>query len=876
MIWQILLFWLASSLPAAAAWPLVWRGLGSLPDRGFGMTRTAGILFSAYLYWIACTVGLIPNSIGGILGVVLILGILSAFILKKDGKEFFKWIRQKSRLLLIEEGLFLAAFIFWAFVRANNPDLVATEKPMELAFLNSILISPGFPPRDPWLSGYAISYYYFGYIMIAMLTRISGLSSGITFNLGNALWFAMTFTGSYSILYNLLLYKKENARRLLSLFAPAAVLISGNLEGVLEVLHRRMVLWKTLPDGTMTSSFWTWLGIKQLVDPPTGTSGWLPDRYLWWWRASRVVNDINLAGGEVEVIDEFPFFSFILADNHPHVLALPFALLAVAFALHIFYRGRKTLQNEKNISLFGSKQERFAGIGFLILTIISLLVTMASGQTGNAALIHFIRIWLAGAILAAVVIFMVLFLRAEIPRALSTGETLFACVIFGGLAFLNTWDLPIYLTLVMGILFYIERKSKISQRIKSAVFTGTAILIGAVLLYSPWIAGFQSQLGGILPNLIYPTRFIHFLVMFGIFIIPVILWTAREYTITWRRGDWKLVLAIGIGLPLLLWGISLGLSGIIRLALQENPQQVQELLTGMGAANLEALIQAVIDRRTAAGWTSLFLGFLFGVMILLYARAVQKQTESTEEKRVRSFILILIGIGALLVLGVEFLYLRDLFLTRMNTVFKFYYATWVLWGIAASWIIASAFQKSGRFNLLLRIAGVFLLCCGLVYSTLAVWTKTTGFEPPAGRTLDGTAYLAQSSSDYEAIGWMKENLSPGTVVEAVGGSYTQYGRISAHTGFPTVLGWPFHEYQWRGTLDYHGSRETDIQNLYQTRTWEEAKLIIRQYDIRYVYVGQLERQKYQSLNESKFVLNLKLIYNDDAVSIYEVPVMEVP
>jgi uncharacterized membrane protein len=80
-------------------------------------------------------------------------------------------VREKARLVAATEALFLVAFFIWAVIRATMPDASGTEKPMELAFIHSILRSPTFPPQDPWLSGYAISYYYFGYVMVALLAR---------------------------------------------------------------------------------------------------------------------------------------------------------------------------------------------------------------------------------------------------------------------------------------------------------------------------------------------------------------------------------------------------------------------------------------------------------------------------------------------------------------------------------------------------------------------------------------------------------------------------------------------------------------------------------------------------------------------------------
>jgi len=112
---------------------------------------------------------------------------------------------------------------------------------MELMFINSILRSPGFPPHDGWLSGYAISYYYFGYVMTAMLAQLSGVTGSIAHNLMTALIFALAAIGSYGILYNLLARRNQEPKEAAgaALLAPLFMLVVSNLEGFLEVLHRR-------------------------------------------------------------------------------------------------------------------------------------------------------------------------------------------------------------------------------------------------------------------------------------------------------------------------------------------------------------------------------------------------------------------------------------------------------------------------------------------------------------------------------------------------------------------------------------------------------------------------------------------------------------
>ena len=166
--------------------------------------------------------------------------------------------------------MFFIGFGVWSLVRSSNPEIQHTEKPMELAFLNSILKSGSFPPGDPWLSGHAISYYYFGYVMLALLTRLTGVLPGVAFNLGNALWFGLVAAGSYGLLFNLLSARGRGSPYLSSLFGPAFVLITGNLEGFLDVLHARHLLWSVSADGTVSSGFWRWLDLGG--SPTTGVS----------------------------------------------------------------------------------------------------------------------------------------------------------------------------------------------------------------------------------------------------------------------------------------------------------------------------------------------------------------------------------------------------------------------------------------------------------------------------------------------------------------------------------------------------------------------------------------------------------------------------
>ncbi len=236
MIFINLLSWyLIIGLVGWLVFPLSFKILSFLPDRGLALSRPLGLLLWGYLYWLLVSLHVLQNDAGGgLFGLLLVAG-LSIFLLRKSGlHEITHWLKERARLVFATEGIFLFAFAAWVVIRAAMPDAAGTEKPMELAFINAIMRSPTFPPSDPWLSGYAISYYYFGYVLVALLAKLTALPGAVAFNLGLASWFALTALAAYGLLYNLLALRAKPAQKV-SLFsgllAPFFILVAGNLDG---------------------------------------------------------------------------------------------------------------------------------------------------------------------------------------------------------------------------------------------------------------------------------------------------------------------------------------------------------------------------------------------------------------------------------------------------------------------------------------------------------------------------------------------------------------------------------------------------------------------------------------------------------------------
>jgi YYY domain-containing protein len=876
---SFVLWYLLTSLLGWLAFPLAYRLLPALPERGYAVSRALGLLLWGFMFWLLAWLGLLGNNAGGLLLALALLAGLSWLAARKNTwQEIVAWLRREGALVLTIEALFLIAFAVWAVVRAANPEAVGTEKPMELAFINAILASPTFPPQDPWLAGYSISYYYFGYVLTAMLAKFTATSGGVAFNLMLALVFALSATGAYSVVYNLLaLYRQkpgeapepiaeepslspspasERRKPIASaLLGPLFILLVSNLEGFLHSLHLRGLGWTLDPQNGFTSAFWRWLDIKDLNMPPDGRFTWIPDRFWWWWRASRVLQDYDLAGNPKEIINEFPFFSHLLGDLHPHVLAVPFAFLAISLALNL----------------------------------------AAGGAAGQFSL--WPHAWKLPKRLA--------FLHFHLhPLSFAL-----AIVVLGATAFMNIWDFPFYVALFAAA--YAWQRSASEQRPLKQVlpdFFSLAIALGicGILAYLPFYISFSSQAGGILPNLIYPTRGAHLWVMFAPLLAPILAYLLYSL----RKPGSKASLVNGFMLAawalVLLWAGALFLGFAISII----PQLGEFYMGVLGTNNIESLFQAALQRRLVSngGWITMLITLTLTLAALLRQQPSDPSSNadtalSTPEDELpadnaqqfpgivepapasasHAFALLLILLGALLVIGPEFFYLRDQFGWRMNTIFKFYYQAWLVWGLAAAFVSAILLQRLRRLSgAIFQVAWIALLVMSLVYPVFSLWNKTNGFRPTQW-TLDSSAYLQlQNPDEFAAIEWLRR-APAGYLAEAVpdsGGSYTQFARFSTHTGKPAVLGWYGHESQWRGGGELLGPRQSDLQRLYCTRDWQETLEILERYQVRYVIVGGLERSVYRAgtancssgLQENKFSSRLAAVYKIGQLTIYENPI----
>ncbi len=285
---------LTIELLGLAATPLAALLFGALPDRGYGLSKPLGMLLVAVAnWWLGSTIGaanfpwllwLLCIALTGVSTWLLMRGLVQLPV--RD----LGW----RRTVAAEEALFLLAFVGWAFVRALKPEIFTSEKPMDFMLLQTSGSTHSFPPPDLWYQGARVNYYYLGYAIFGMLGRMAGVDVRFGFDLYNVAIFALSCTAACALGAAL-------TRRLLGgLGGTFFLMLAGDLQAVGQ-------FWSQIQGG----------GLRL-----TG---------LDLWCSTRVIDGGCLGQ---HTITEFPAFSLLFADLHPHVMAIPFVLLVIGCAVH--------------------------------------------------------------------------------------------------------------------------------------------------------------------------------------------------------------------------------------------------------------------------------------------------------------------------------------------------------------------------------------------------------------------------------------------------------------------------------------------------------------------------------------------------------------
>ncbi|CAG0973141.1 hypothetical protein ANAEL_01292 [Anaerolineales bacterium] len=818
IVWYLFIF-----LLGLAIFPLVFLVFTWLPDRGYPLMRMAALITVTWLAWMLGSFKILTFSQLTIWFCIGLVVLLSAAVAYRQREALVAYFSSQWKHILWTEALFLALFLISLRIRLGNPDLwhpwLGGEKPMDFTFFNAVLRAVYFPPEHPWFAGHYINYYYYGYIMGAIPTKLLGILPVIAYNLIVPSWFAMTGIGVFSVAFNLVAGLRKNSEEETAALEERPAFFSRNgfsknlpyFAGVVALiavlflgnLYQVVILWRYLPEASTTganpeASFveHARLVISGAVRVMTGEVPALPgNNGRWYFEASRPI----LNQGPDTPIEEFPYFTFLYADLHAHMLVMPI-------------------------------------YGLVFGWILNLLLWPASRLK-----------WLE-----------------RIPGLIA------AALIFGIFRASHTWDFPTFVGLgALAIIWNVwhSKTDSIKQAIQTFVVYELIFVGLAVLSYRVFGDWFKTEYVSLELWKGRRTPLVDYLWVFGLPFFVMITMLIRDLPPIVKTGWKKLISTIRQRIKDIsnkLSSLRLYWAFLLRLGL---------LIVLIIAVALCVLIILSIPIL----WVSDYQVVAFGLPLLIgIASLVFAKREMPLLQRV---MWILFGSGLFLTLFVDVFVLKG-DAGRSNTVFRFYNQAWFMFGWALSLALIEALTEMRGWSFPAKFAWSFvlgiLLLCAASYPLIATGKKMTDRWPDIQNPphiLDGSAFMLGDAvtlnpaiyndenrpinlgDDYLAIQFMQDQVKGSPVfVEGHTQEYRWGSRFAIYTGLPSVVGWSWHVRQHNSLLDgaIVDRLIDEVNNFYNTTDVDVAEQFLKKHQVKYIVVGDLERTYYDANGIDKF------------------------
>ncbi len=802
----IAVWWLAVQVIGVLTFPITFTLLKHLAGGGWLLSKSLGLLLVSYGVWLLASFGLPANRLAFIWLMMALLAAVSFAVGRRNWAAIKSALWEKRAFIAVGEGVFAGVFLLFVAYRLANPDLWQPwnggEKMLEIGFLNAIVKSATMPPYDPFFAGTAINYYYYGLFIMGVLVKLTGIIPTTAFNLAVPLVAAFTAVNVFALGGSLAIqnekFKMQNWRAIgVGLLAVLVVVFFSNLDGMGQFL-------RNLADASGSDFKSAIPGLETLVRAVTGfgkAMAGTPIREYNYWDVSRVIP---------ATINEFPYWSFLFADLHPHMIGIPFTIL---FLGTLFSQFRMT-SDELRIS----------------------------------------------------------------PVIRHSSFVIWVAFILGALAIINTWDLPTYLGLAVAAfgLTRIRAGRGWGRTAGEMALFGAAVLAGVMILYRPFFANYRAlDVGlGVVKDKIPLDQFFK---LWGFFGLVIFTWLWLEL----RQPHTRLTPLRFISLGLRRWNVLPHLQEMVRARVTPSPT-VKNVLTALWLALGTAAVLALFRFDSIA----VILPALAATTLLLFRR---------ETSAGQAFIELLMFTGLLLLLGVQFVFLRDFLgggdYYRMNTYFKFFIQVWTLFGIAAAVALPVLWRRSAGWHWGWRLAWRGTVA-SMVFSSLVFFVLGTrvrlnnrfpGAQPPRN-TLDGMAYMTvgqfswdnstfRLAYDYDALKWMQENIHGTPIIaEAKIGYYREWGmRVAAYTGLPSALG-GLHQSEQHFPREL-GRRDGLVNQFWMTTDPGRTLDLMDELGIEYVYFGQIEWTLYGAQSQARFETlvqsgELEVVYRNERTVIY--------
>lgn len=801
-------WWLVLFVIGVFFLPLTRRFFSLFTDKGYAFSKILGVIIISYIVYI---LGLLKITTFTSLNIYVVFIICSTAILFFTRQEIKSLFTKKTiALFIFEEIIFFLMLFAWSYVRGNNPEIYGLEKYMDFGFVNTILRSTYFPPVDMWHPPDSINYYYFGHFITAVLTKASNIPSFITYNLMIATLFALTFVESFSLGLNLISKKSTHLRRriLSGLLIACLITLSGNLH-ILYTFFKpyendRPVPFWSLELSVINPCFQKTSyekiienGKKQTINCSTEEQSkkyTYPNSY-WYPNATRFIHN---------TIHEFPIYSWVVADLHGHVADIPIVLLTIAtlFSLLLNRNHNHEKMSVRNAFISGTEKIIFLLIGFLL------------------AVMYMTNAW-DGLTYLLLTFLVLLYLQWD--------------YVFKNLS-PHTTNNPILQIIPIkkkrNILHSFLLKNPLVDLVIGLFVYLFIILATFFLLSLPFSLNFDSSkiVGGI-----------------GVVGAPSVLLEKNIVNIDGNKYGYD------------------NRNQLLKLFIPDHCKSLMtnddlnKVTTSYSTRKIGPFLFEPDHCLRSPWWQLLILYGFFYFFVTVFLLIDKRKIDFNASF---PFIKILIVLSTILIIIPEFFYMKDIYPDhyRANTMFKLVFQAFIMLSIISGFTIIKTISKTYFKALSLKYKPLYLIYSLLtvviialvfIYPYFAITSYYNKLTKYIG--LDGIQYLKNKApDDYETIKWLNTNIKDQLVVlEAQGDSYTDYQRISANTGLPTVLGWYVHEWLWRG-VDVPKPRADDVRQIYESNDLNDVKHLIKKYKISYVIIGALEREKYPMLDESKF------------------------
>lgn len=917
-----LLWWAAIFVLGLIAFPFVFYLFPGLRDRGYVVSRISGMLIVAWMAWFVASLGLLRWNSTSVWLITVLFVFLSGWVAFQLRNQLAAWLYQNRALIVLLEVGLAFLFLVFLFIRLGNPDLwhpaYGGEKPMDMAYFNAVLNTSRFPPYDPWFAGETINYYYFGFVLASIPVMLLGIPATLAYNLIIPTLYALTGGGAFAAVFNLLAASKEDSPEptdlgseasitrvlqrwphlefqeirsaLIVTFRPLAYVagipvLAGTAATFLTVVLGNLDQLRTLTWGLAElgagQSLWSVQFMPKWSDTIAGLGLAWKGQPLpmgigeWYWNATRLFPvPIGETGQPLEVgpITEFPLFTFLYADLHAHMMAMPLVLLALVVTIGML-RNAQGAQADPGITKRTGHSTYWIGVGFLGSMIVGaliatntwdapvywlvictvLILTACYARRDPIARNAAYAATASGGLVSAVIYYTLIAQKDLFDTSSSIGQLLTA-LLAGGLVFgVVASSTILFLRARVDDRRVLPPATYHWATLGIGVFRSIALTLLAFLFYSPYLANYRAGYTGFLPWLGSRTPVWAFVVLLGLFLFLIVSWLTTE-TLSWLK-DYRQ---------------SGNMPSLRRLLVP-----VLIMITATGG--LLYIAGRIVPIAVLSAPLALWAGLLF----LRPYQSIEKQ-----------LVLILLLVAFSLTIVVEVFVLQG-DIGRMNTVFKFYLQVWLLMAIAGAASLGWVWNAIAGARPLIRIGWsgglMTLVFLAALYPATATRAKIVDrWSSAAPATLDGMAYMKYVEryengvafpleGDYYALRWLQDNIpEPIVVLEGHTTEYRWGNRVSIYTGLPTVIGWNFHQRQQRPGQDQEvWERVSAVSEAYSTTDITRTMSILSEYDVELIVVGGLEHALYPLDGLHKFEIMaeqglLDRIYSYKGTNIYRV------